>query len=166
MMRRLRQLTLGFALAGAGLALLVGAMTTVSVVGRALANLPVAGDVEMTQMGMAIAIALCLPWCQLRGANIIVDFFTQRVPARGRTLLDAAGNLLLAAMYLLLAWRAGVGAGGVREASETTMILALPMWWAYAALAPGLALAAVVALVQAGRQAAGRSLAPLVGEGA
>jgi TRAP-type C4-dicarboxylate transport system permease small subunit len=29
------------------------------------------------------------------------------------------------------------------------MILALPMWWAYASLAPGLALTAAIALVQA-----------------
>jgi TRAP-type C4-dicarboxylate transport system permease small subunit len=36
----------------------------------------------------------------------------------------------------------------VREAGETTMIISLPMWWAYACLAPGLALAGWVALVQ------------------
>jgi TRAP-type C4-dicarboxylate transport system permease small subunit len=29
------------------------------------------------------------------------------------------------------------------------MIMGLPMWWAYASLAPGLALAAVLALLQA-----------------
>jgi TRAP-type C4-dicarboxylate transport system permease small subunit len=54
-------------------------------------------------------------------------------------------------MCALLAWRTGVGALAVHDAQETTMILSLPMWWAYASLAPGLALAALIAIVQASR---------------
>jgi TRAP-type C4-dicarboxylate transport system permease small subunit len=52
-------------------------------------------------------------------------------------------------MCALLAWRTGVGAIAVREAGETSMILGLPMWWVYASLGPGLALAALIAVVQA-----------------
>ena len=63
-------------------------------------------------------------------------------------MLDAIGNLFLVLLYGLLAWRTSVGALSVREAGETTMIISLPMWWAYACLAPGLALAGWVALVQ------------------
>ncbi len=59
------------------------------------------------------------------------------------------GCLLVALMCGLLAWRTAVGAINVREGGETTMILALPMWWVYALLAPGLALAALIALHQA-----------------
>jgi hypothetical protein len=58
------------------------------------------------------------------------------------------GNLSLVLLYGLLAWRTSIGAVSVREAGETTMIISLPMWWAYACLAPGLALAGWVALVQ------------------
>ena len=110
---------------------------------------PIPGDVEMTQMGIAFAISLCLPYCQLQKANIIVDFFTQSSSNKTRQSLDAMGNLLLIVLYWLLAWRTSVGAMSVREAGETTMIISLPMWWAYACLAPGLALAGWVALVQA-----------------
>jgi TRAP-type C4-dicarboxylate transport system permease small subunit len=46
----------------------------------------------------------------------------------------------------------------VREAGETSMILDLPMWWTYASLAPGLALSALVALVQAWRCSRGAAL--------
>ena len=52
-------------------------------------------------------------------------------------------------MVALLAWRSAAGALAVREAGETTMILGLPMWISYGALAPGLALTAVIALLQA-----------------
>jgi TRAP-type C4-dicarboxylate transport system permease small subunit len=35
------------------------------------------------------------------------------------------------------------------------MILSVPMWWAYASLAPGLALAALIALIQGWRMLSG-----------
>ncbi len=134
---------------GSLVALAIGLMTTVSVISRALFDQPIPGDVEITQMGIALAISLCLPWCQLRSANIIVDFFTQNIAPRMRRLLDGLGCLALVMMYALLSWRTGVGALSVREAGETSMIISLPMWWAYAALSPGLAVAALIALTQA-----------------
>lgn len=76
-MGTMRRLTLWFAALGAMVALAVAIMTTASVLGRALLHMPVPGDVELTQMGIALAISLGLPWCQLRGSNIIIDFFTQ-----------------------------------------------------------------------------------------
>jgi TRAP-type C4-dicarboxylate transport system permease small subunit len=159
----LRRTAQTFAVIGALVALATGTMTVVSVLGRAMLSQPIQGDVELTQFGIALAISLGLPWCQLRRANIIVDFFTQRASERARGLLDAAGAVLLAVMCALLAWRTGVGAVSVREAHEQSMILSLPMWWAYASLAPGLALTAVIALWQAWGHVTGR-LSPLAGE--
>lgn len=147
----LRPLAMSFALVGVATALAVALMVVVSIAGRSLASYPIPGDVEMTQFGIALCISLCLPWCQYKGANIIVDFFTQRLQSRPTRMLDAIGALLMALMCALLAWRTGVGAVAVHQARETTMIMALPMWWAYASLAPGLALAALIALVQATR---------------
>lgn len=144
----LRRLAVLFAVAGGLAACIVAALTVTSITGRALTSQPVPGDVELTQFGIALAIALCLPWAQLHGSNIIVDFFTQRVPTRTRQLMDALGAALLAAMTGVLAWRTAVGAISVHDAFETTMILGLPMWISYVALAPGLALTAVIALVQ------------------
>lgn len=160
----LRGFARAFALAGASVALAIAAMVVVSISGRALLTTPIPGDVELTQVGIALAISLGLPWCQLHGGNIIVDFFTQQMRAARQRALDGVGCLLLAAMCLLLAWRTADGAVAVREAGETTMILSVPMWWAYASLAPGLALAALVALRQAALHFTGRSLAQLAEE--
>jgi len=137
-----------FGAVGAFVALATGFLTCVSVLMRAAWSTPIPGDVEMTQMGIAFAISMCLPYCQLQKANIIVDFFTQSTSDGTRKILDAIGSLMLVLLYGLLAWRSSVGAFSVREAGETTMIIGLPMWWAYACLAPGLALAGWVALVQ------------------
>ena len=156
MQRWLQRLAWGFAVVAGVCACMVALMTVTSIAGRALLSRPIPGDVELTQLGIALSISLCLPWCQLQRANIIVDFFTQRVPERGIRRLDAAGGLLMALMVLVLAWRTGAGAFAVRGADEQSMILGLPMWWIYAALAPGLALAGLIALLQAGLRWRGR----------
>ena len=140
------------------MALTVALTTVASVVLRALTSRPIQGDVEITQFGIALAISLMLPWCQHRSANIIVDFFTQNLRERRLRVLDGIGCLLIALMYLLLAWRTGVGAQAVWAAGETSMIRSWPMWWVYASLAPGLALAAVIALSQAAMHFSGRRL--------
>ncbi|RZS58498.1 TRAP transporter small permease [Sphaerotilus mobilis] len=147
----LRRIAWFFALAGGGVASLVALMVVASIAGRALWSAPIPGDVELTQFGIALTISLCLPWCQLHGANIIVDFFTQRLPQRATRALDGIGAILLALMCALLSLRTAAGAVAVSEAGETTMILGLPMGWNYLMLAPGLALTTLVALWQAQR---------------
>ncbi len=160
----LRRVAAFFAYVGAAVALGAGLLVVTSVTLRALTTRPIQGDVELTQFAIALAISLALPWCQLRGANIIVDFFTQKLPPRGVRALDGAGALLIGAMCTLLAWRTSVGAVSVRDATETSMILGLPMWWVYVSLAPGLALAALVAFVQAAMHFTQRPMRELMGE--
>ena len=145
----LQGLAHGFAVLGGACAAAVAVMAVVSIAGRALWAKPIPGDIELTQFGIALCISLCLPWAQVWRANIIVDFFTQKAGPGLLRGLDGLGTLLLAAMAGLLAWRTAAGAQAMLEAHEATMILDLPMWWAYASLAPGLALTALVALVQA-----------------
>lgn len=158
-MKGLRWVALALAVFGALVAMLVAAMTTFSVIGRAFFHAPLNGDVELTTMGIGLALSLCLPWCQYHSSNIVVDFFSQHARPGTQIRLDGIGSCMLAAMYALLAWRTGVAAVAVRGYYETTMILELPTWWTYAALAPGLGLAAVIALLQAARQL--RGLAPI-----
>lgn len=156
-MKLLGRVALAFALLGGLVAFTVGLVTTASVIGRALFLRPIPGDVEITQLGIGLAISLCLPWCQFRCANIMVDFFTQRAPLAVTRRLDAVGMVMLAVMYSLLSWRTSIGALSVKDAFEATMILDLPMWWSYASLAPGLAFAAVIAVLQAYWLAIGRA---------
>jgi TRAP-type C4-dicarboxylate transport system permease small subunit len=164
MTRLLTRLARVFALAGVASAAAAALMVVISIGARALLGRPIPGDVELTQFGIALCISLCLPWCQLRGANIRVDFFTQRLPVARIRVLDGVGTLLVSLMCALLAWRTGVGALAVQAAQETSMILELPMWWSYASLAPGLALAAAIAALQTVLLLSGRSLAPTQGD--
>ncbi|MGH8630902.1 MAG: TRAP transporter small permease, partial [Burkholderiales bacterium] len=82
-------------------AFLGGAITTVialtsvtSITLRSLGFQPIQGDFELVQVGLAAAIALFLPWCQLKGGNILVDFFTAGASVRTQRRLDCIGAVL------------------------------------------------------------------------
>ena len=136
------------ALSGGGLLACLAALTTVSIVGRWLASQPVTGDVELVQLGIAAAIALFLPYCQLHGSHLIVDFFTARSSGRSQRVLDTLAARTAGAVFVLLAWRATVGVLDLHRAGETTMVLGVPLWLPYAVMIPGLALAGVAGLLQ------------------
>lgn len=138
-----------FAVLGGVVLVAMTLMSVGSIVGRSLFGKPIPGDFELIQIGSAICVAAFLPWCQMQGGNIIVDFFTVRAGARTRAWLDVFGALLLAAVMLLVAWRTGVGALTVKVSGETSMIMGFPSWIGYAFMAPGFALAALAGLYTA-----------------
>ena len=133
----------------AGLLLtVVTLITCASLIGRNTIGTTLLGDYELTAVAAGAAIALFLPLCQLRQENIIVDFFTSRMPARVNAGFDRFGALLLAVMLLALAWRTGVGALNAYQSQTTTMMLGFPEWVVYAAMVPPMVLTGVIGLAQ------------------
>lgn len=124
-------------------------VTCASVAGRNTTGWTLLGDYELTAVAAGAAVALFMPWCQLRRQNIIVDFFTARASSAVNARLDRFGALVLAAMFLVLAWRTGTGGLNARSSMTTTMMLGFPEWITYAAMVPPLLLTGVIALVQA-----------------
>ena len=127
----------------------VTVVTCASVIGRNTTGWTLLGDYELTAVAAGAAIALFMPWCQIRRQNIIVDFFTARASSGVNARLDRFGALLLAAMFLVLAWRTATGGLNARSSMTTTMMLGFPEWITYAAMVPPLVLTGVIALVQA-----------------
>jgi TRAP-type C4-dicarboxylate transport system permease small subunit len=136
---------------GGGLLLATTPVTLASVMSRYFLNRPLMGDFEIVQTAVAACIACFLPYCQIQGGNIIVDFFTTGASERARRLMDSLGAVLLAGMMLLLGWRGALGGAGMFETGETTMLMGIPVWITYAAIVPGFLLTCVVALVGAVR---------------
>ena len=122
--------------------------TCASLLGRNTIGVTLAGDFELTGVATGAAIALFLPWCQLRRGNIIVDFFTARASARTNAALDRIGALLLALAIGLLTWRTSVGGLNAFNTQSGTMMLGFPEWIVYAAMIPPFALTAVIGLWQ------------------
>lgn len=139
------------ALAGGGVLLALTGLTVVSVLGRALVDRPVPGDFELVELGAAVAVFAFLPYAQLVGGNVIVDVFTQRLPRRPKALLDGLGGLLFALIAGLLTWRLAYGGLDFLQYRETTMVLRLPVWWAFPPIVLSGALLTVVCLYTAAR---------------
>ena len=129
--RLLGRVTRALAVAGGVLLLAMTFVTVASVAGRTLFARPVPGDFELVELGAAVAVFAFLPYCQLRGGNVIVDFFTVKAGRRARVLMDAFGALLYAAIAALLAWRLALGGLDMHAVGEETMVLAVPVWWAF-----------------------------------
>ena len=134
----LENLATGAALFAGALLLVAVGVTTASVLRGALLNRPILGDSEIVEMVLGTAVALCLPLAEMRGAHVLVDFFTQKLPARGIAGLDAFMRAVSAAVVAVLAWRLAVGGYNQWDRERETMFLEIPFWWGYAGAAIGM----------------------------
>ncbi|MEQ8396195.1 TRAP transporter small permease [Thalassobaculum sp.] len=142
----LRFLSVAFAVFG-GLLLSAGAvMTVVSVTGRYLFSTPIPGDIELVELGAGAAIAAFLPYCQITGSNVIVDFFTGAMAPRARARLDAVHGLVFAFCAGLVAWRMTLGGMDAYLNNDETMVLGAPIWISFVVMVPAFGLLCLVCL--------------------
>ena len=124
-------------------------MTCGSLIGRNLLGRTIVGDFELVGAAAGAAIALFLPICQLRRANIIVDFITNGLGNVTRERLDRLGALLYAAVLALLTWRTSLGGLNAWKTGSGTMMIGFPEWVIYCGIVPPLLLATLIGLRQA-----------------
>ena len=133
----------------AGLLLIfITLMTCISVIGRDLIGKTIVGDFELSGAAAGAAIALFMPWCQVKRGNIVVDFFTTKASPAAQELMDRIGALLLGCVMALMAWRTTVGGLNSFSTHSETQILGFPEWVVYAVMVPPLALTVLIALHQ------------------
>lgn len=137
------------ALAGGLLIAAASLVVFASILVRALTGRALYGDMEIVQIATAVGASLFLPYAQACGTHVIVDVFTWWAGPRTLAVMARFAALAMALIMGVLAWRTIAGATGMWQAREQTIMLAVPVWACYAALVPGLALAALVALLQA-----------------
>ena len=150
-MRLIENLAKLCAIAAGVLLTVITLMTCVSLLGRNTIGMTIVGDFELSAAAAGAAVALFLPWCQLRRGNIIVDFFTTRASVRTNEWLDRLGALLFALALALMTWRTAIGGLNAWRSQSGTMMIGLPEWIVYAAMVPPLALCVVIGLTQAVR---------------
>lgn len=134
-----------WALLGGVLLLAVVVMNVASVLGT-LVGLPVPGDFEMTEVGVAVAAFAFLPYCQLTRSNVTADIFTQKAGPRRLALLSLFGSVIALLFALLMLWRMSAGMIDQKTYDYETSILQIPVWLAYVPILASLALLAVAAL--------------------
>jgi TRAP-type C4-dicarboxylate transport system permease small subunit len=145
----LEQLAKLCAIAAGVLLTVITLMTCVSLIGRNTTGWTIVGDFELAGSAAGAAIALFLPWCQVRRANIIVDFFTTKASEPVQGALDRFGALLFAAVMALMAWRSAVGGLNAWASQAGSMMLGFPEWIVYLFIVPPLALCVCIGLAQA-----------------
>ncbi len=124
-------------------------MTCVSLIGRNTTGWSIVGAFELTGFAAGAAIALFMPWCQVRRGNIIVDFFTARATEALQQRLDRVGALMLALVMGLMTWRSSIGGINAWQSQAGSMMMGFPEWIVYCGIVPPLALTTLIALVQA-----------------
>ncbi len=148
-MKLLELLARGCAIAAGLLLTAITLMTCASLIGRNTTGWTITGDFELTGSAAGAAIALFLPWCQVRRGNIIVDFFTAKASAGTHAALDRAGALLLGIVMALLTWRSAIGGWNAWASQSGSMMLGFPEWIVYCGIVPALTLTAAIAFLQA-----------------
>jgi len=146
--RLLEPVCRAFALAGGALLLLLIAMSLISIVGRKLFAAPIRGDMELMEMGAAVAIAAFLPLCEIHGLHLVADAFTLRVPACIKRVLDIFAHSLLLLASMVLVWRTALQTLSTGQNGSVSTLLAVPMWLPLACIVPSLALLALCALAR------------------
>lgn len=128
-----------------GLVLVVLVLINVWAVLGGVVGLPFAGDVELTEMGVAMAAFAFLPYCQLHRQNVRADLFTNSAGPRMRRVLDSVASALALGFGALLLWRMCFGLLDQRTYGYSSTILQVPSWWVYVPILASLVLLVLAA---------------------
>ena len=124
-------------------------MTCVSLIGRNTTGWTIVGDFELSGSAAGAAIALFMPWCQVKRGNIMVDFFTSGASAATQDRLDRFGALLFAGVMALMTWRTAIGGLSAWTSKSGSMMLGFPEWVVYAGMVPPMAVRQVISTITA-----------------
>lgn len=127
----------------------IAVMTVASIIGRSLIWAgfgPIPGDFELVEIGAAVAVFGFLPYCHLNRGHVTVDILVQRLPTAAFNGFTIVGDLVIAAISIVVAWRLWFGMWEKLAYGESTMILGAPLWLGYIPAFFGAAWMVVVAL--------------------
>jgi TRAP-type C4-dicarboxylate transport system permease small subunit len=113
----------------------LGLMVVISVSGRALLQLglgPVPGDFEMVEMATAVVVFFFLPWCYLKNGHASVDLVYMHLPRWAQRGVTVFSDLMMLLAWVVLTWRLGLSLVDKIREGETTFILQVPVWIAFA----------------------------------
>lgn len=139
------------ALAGGLVLVAIAAMTCLSIAGRTLGGLglaglgPIPGDYELVEIGIGFAVFAALPWCHLRRGHATVELLAPLLGGAANRALDVIIDAAVLATALLLAWRLAAGMLDKKAYFETTFVLGIEIWQAYALALVGATAFCVVA---------------------
>lgn len=142
------------AIAGGLVLLAMIAVVVISVIGRAFiwAGLkPIMGDYELVSVGMGFAVFAFLPWAHLMRGHALVSLVTDLFGDRVNAWILVVTDLMMLVASGFITWRLYFGMMDKFNYNETTILLGLPMGWAYLAGFIGAVVMVLVAVFVFGR---------------
>jgi TRAP-type C4-dicarboxylate transport system permease small subunit len=136
-----------WALAGGVLIALLVLYTAASAISNLVTGAPLPGDYELAMHLVAVAIFTFLPYCQLTGANVTVNIFTEGMGPRAKAAMAAFSSLFAAAFAVLLFRQMSLGFRDYVAYPEMTPLLHVPLWTAFPPILVSLFLLLVAALI-------------------
>lgn len=124
----LQALVQWLAIAGGVVLLAVAGLVTANVAARGTLDTSIDGTFDLVKIGSALCVFLCLPICQARRGNIMVDTFTMKLPAGMRHSLDALWDLIYGMLIGVIGICMLNGAWGQYQSHVVTTQLAVPLW--------------------------------------
>lgn len=136
-----------WAVLGGLVASALAVMTAFSALSNLLLGVPFPADYELMKHIIAVVIFMFLPYCQLVGANVTVDIFTEGMSAGKKAAMSVFSSLFALAFSVLLFRQMWLGMGSYMRYVETTPVLKLPLWTAFPPILVSLVLLFLAALV-------------------
>jgi TRAP-type C4-dicarboxylate transport system permease small subunit len=138
-----------WALAGGAILLVLVLITAASAISNLVVGRPFTGEYELAKHFVAIAIFAFLPYCQLVGANVTVDIFTEGMSDRAKSAMAVISSLVACAFALILLRQMSFGFADYLRYAEVTPTLNLPLWTAFPPILFSLVLLLAASLITA-----------------
>lgn len=144
----IERLTQWLAVFGGLLLIFCIAVTLVSVVGRYGFGAPVPGDYELVELVCAVGVFMFFPYAHATSSNIVVEFFTMKLPEPYKLRLDLLHDVVFTAVSALLTWRLALGLEDKFVTGANTALIRIPFWWSYSFAVISMALLCVVCIAR------------------
>jgi len=112
----------------------------VAVIFRYFFNYPIIGVDELVQLGMLFVVMLAMPYCTYTNTHIKVDILEDLLSARVRYIADIFNGLVAIFFIGILVYMSWHNWLDAIEYEDTTNLIELPIWPAYACLTFSLSL--------------------------
>ncbi len=136
---------------GSGLLLIIMALVTIDVIGRALLNKPLVGVLEISEFFLAGAVLLGLAHTEYLGGHVMVELLYDRLSPQRQNILRIFYSLVGIGLYGVIAWQSGRLAIELMKANLTSDVLKIPAWPFRAFVPVGAFLVVLVLLVKLSR---------------
>lgn len=137
--------SVGNAIGGAVLVAMM-LLTAVDVFMRYVLNKPILGGIELTQFIMSIIVAIGLAERALYRGHITVDFFIKKFSPRVQAVFNSTTSIISLGVFVVITWYSIVFAEHLREGSNVSVALFIPIYPFVYIIALGAAVLSLVLL--------------------